>query len=128
MDIGLSIVLWSAFWVVDCTLRNRIRVQRPLHRRSADRADRAAPRQVRSCCDRRVSTSRSPFIDQVSKPVACAISQLDLQEPTKTKNDVFCELFASVLYHRDPDKVVDSFHQLADPEAQIRAHGQRHSR
>jgi regulator of protease activity HflC (stomatin/prohibitin superfamily) len=121
MDISLSIALWSAFWVVIALVAITAVFS------ALFTVDQQTVRIVQRLGKFvRVATAglnvKIPFIDQVSKPVSMRISQLDLQEPTKTKNDVFCEIFASVLYHRDPDKVVDSYYKLADPEAQIKAH------
>lgn len=121
MDISIATIGWSVFWVFVAlfgifTLKGTFFTVDQQTVRIVQRMGKFV----------RVATAglnmKIPFVDQVSKPVSMRISQLDLQEPTKTKNDVFCEIFASVLFHRDPDKVVDSYYKLADPEAQIKAH------
>lgn len=63
----------------------------------------------------------APF-QTVSGEESLRILQLDLEEQSKTKNDVFVNTHASIQYHVDPDRVQDAHYKLEDPEAQIKAH------
>lgn len=63
----------------------------------------------------------APF-QTVTKAISLRVMQLDLAEQTKTSNDVFVTIHASVQYHINPERVVDAHYKLADPAAQIKAH------
>jgi regulator of protease activity HflC (stomatin/prohibitin superfamily) len=62
-----------------------------------------------------------PFIDRISGRLSLRIQQLDVRIETKTKDNVFVVCVVSVQYYVLPDKVVDAFYKLQDPQAQITA-------
>lgn len=62
-----------------------------------------------------------PFIDRISGRVSLRIQQLDVKIETKTKDNVFVNVIASVQYYVLPGKVVDAFYKLQDPQGQITA-------
>jgi regulator of protease activity HflC (stomatin/prohibitin superfamily) len=62
-----------------------------------------------------------PFIDRVAGRPNLRIQQLDVKIETKTKDNVFVNVMVSVQYYILPDKVVDAFYKLQNPEEQITA-------
>ena len=60
-----------------------------------------------------------PFIDRVAGRISLRVRQLDVRVETKTKDNVFVFVIVSVQYFVIPDKVIDAFYRLQNPEAQI---------
>ncbi|HTE21741.1 MAG TPA: SPFH domain-containing protein [Candidatus Limnocylindria bacterium] len=60
-----------------------------------------------------------PFIDRISGRLSLRIQQLDVRIETKTKDNVFVVCVVSVQYYVLPEKVVDAFYRLQDPQQQI---------
>ncbi len=60
-----------------------------------------------------------PFIDRISGRLSLRVQQLDVKVETKTKDNVFVFIVVSVQYHVIPNKVVDAFYRLQNPQAQI---------
>ena len=64
---------------------------------------------------------RIPFIEKISGYVNLRLTQLDVEVETKTKDDVFVKIIASVQYRVLPDKIFSAFYILDDVEGQIQA-------
>ena len=62
-----------------------------------------------------------PLIDRIAGRVSLRVQQLDVRVETKTKDNVFVFVVVSVQYHVLPDKVVDAFYRLQNPQEQITA-------
>lgn len=62
-----------------------------------------------------------PLIDRIAGRVSLRIQQLDVRVETKTNDNVFVFVIVSVQYYVIPDKVVDAFYRLQNPQAQITA-------
>ncbi|MBP9693981.1 MAG: SPFH domain-containing protein [Alphaproteobacteria bacterium] len=62
-----------------------------------------------------------PFIESISGMVSLRLMQLDVEVETKTIDDVFVTIVASVQYRILPDKVYEAFYTLDNAEAQIQA-------
>lgn len=62
-----------------------------------------------------------PFIDAIVGKVSLRILQLDVDIETKTLDDVFVKILASVQYQVLDHKIYESFYTLDDPERQIEA-------
>jgi len=62
-----------------------------------------------------------PFVDRVAGRLSLRIQQLDVRIETKTKDNVFVVCVVSVQYYVLPEKVVEAFYKLQDPQAQITA-------
>ncbi len=60
-----------------------------------------------------------PLIDQISGRVSLRVQQLDVRVETKTKDNVFVNVVVSVQYFVLPDKVIDAFYRLQNPQEQI---------
>ncbi|HEY5668037.1 MAG TPA: SPFH domain-containing protein [Candidatus Saccharimonadales bacterium] len=65
---------------------------------------------------------KAPFIDRVVGKPSLRIQQLDVEIETKTKDNVFVRCVVSVQYSILPDKVVDAFYKLQNPQEQITAY------
>lgn len=72
---------------------------------------------------RRIASSglnvKIPLIDRIAGRASLRIQQLDVRVETKTKDNVFVFVVVSVQYFVLPDKVVDAFYKLQNPQAQI---------
>jgi len=64
---------------------------------------------------------RIPFVDRISGYVNLRLTQLDVEVETKTQDDVFVKITASVQYRVLPDKIFAAFYTLDDVEGQIQA-------
>jgi regulator of protease activity HflC (stomatin/prohibitin superfamily) len=64
---------------------------------------------------------RIPVIDMKAGTVSLRLNQLDVDVETKTQDDVFVKVTASVQYKVLPDKIYDAFYILNNPESQIQA-------
>ena len=62
---------------------------------------------------------RIPLIDRVAGRLSLRVRQLDVRVETKTKDNVFLFVIVSVQYYVIPEKIVDAFYKLQNPEAQI---------
>lgn len=62
---------------------------------------------------------RIPIIDRVAGRLSLRVRQLDVRVETKTKDNVFVFVIVSVQYYVIPEKIVDAFYKLQNPEAQI---------
>lgn len=62
---------------------------------------------------------RIPLIDRVAGRLSLRVRQLDVRVETKTKDNVFVFVIVSVQYYVIPEKIVDAFYKLQNPEAQI---------
>src|SRR5690606_16588736 len=60
-----------------------------------------------------------PIIDRIAGRLNLRIQQLDVRVETKTKDNVFVFVVVSVQYYVLPNKTVDAFYRLQDPQAQI---------
>ncbi|CAN5629645.1 SPFH domain-containing protein [soil metagenome] len=60
-----------------------------------------------------------PLIDRISGRLSLRVQQLDVRVETKTKDNVFVFVVVSVQYYVLPDKVVDAFYRLQNPQEQI---------
>jgi regulator of protease activity HflC (stomatin/prohibitin superfamily) len=60
-----------------------------------------------------------PFIDRIAGRLSLRVQQLDVRVETKTKDNVFVFVVVSVQYYVLPDKVVDAFYRLQNPQGQI---------
>jgi regulator of protease activity HflC (stomatin/prohibitin superfamily) len=60
-----------------------------------------------------------PVIDRVAGKLSLRIQQLDVRVETKTKDNVFVFVVVSVQYYVLPEKVLDAFYRLQNPQAQI---------
>ena len=62
------------------------------------------------------------LVERIAGTVSLRIQQLDVRVETKTKDNVFVNVVVSVQYYVIPDKVVDAFYKLQQPESQIRSY------
>lgn len=62
---------------------------------------------------------RIPLIDRIAGRISLRVRQLDVRVETKTKDNVFVFVVVSVQFFVIPEKVVDAFYKLQDPEGQI---------
>ncbi|MCP5322771.1 MAG: SPFH domain-containing protein [Candidatus Paracaedibacteraceae bacterium] len=62
-----------------------------------------------------------PFIDRIQGRVSLRIKQLDVAVETKTLDNVFVDIVASVQYRVLPNKVYEAFYILDNADAQIQA-------
>ncbi len=60
-----------------------------------------------------------PLVDRVAGRLSLRVQQLDVRVETKTKDNVFVFVIVSVQYHVLPNKVVDAFYKLQNPQQQI---------
>jgi regulator of protease activity HflC (stomatin/prohibitin superfamily) len=60
-----------------------------------------------------------PFIDNIAGRLSLRIQQLDVRVETKTKDNVFVFVVVSVQYFVLPEKVIDAFYRLQNPQEQI---------
>ncbi len=60
-----------------------------------------------------------PLIDRIAGRASLRIQQLDVRVETKTKDNVFVFVVVSVQYNVLPDKVLDAFYRLQNPQQQI---------
>lgn len=60
-----------------------------------------------------------PIIDRIAGRLSLRIQQLDVRVETKTNDNVFVFVVVSVQYYVLPDKVIDAFYRLQNPQAQI---------
>lgn len=63
-----------------------------------------------------------PFIDQIQGRVSLRVKQLDVAVETKTLDNVFVDIVASVQYRVLPEKVYKAFYVLDNADAQIQAY------
>lgn len=64
---------------------------------------------------------RIPFIEKIRGYVNLRLTQLDVEVETKTQDDVFVKITASVQFRVLPDKIFAAFYTLDDVEGQIQA-------
>lgn len=62
-----------------------------------------------------------PFVDQIQGRVTLRLKQLDVAVETKTLDNVFVDIVASVQYRVLPNKVYEAFYILDNADAQIQA-------
>lgn len=60
-----------------------------------------------------------PLIDRIAGRLSLRVQQLDVRVETKTKDNVFVFVVVSVQYYVVPEKVVDAFYRLQNPQGQI---------
>lgn len=60
-----------------------------------------------------------PLIDRIAGRLSLRVQQLDVRVETKTKDNVFVFVIVSVQYYVIPEKVVDAFYRLQNPQGQI---------
>lgn len=60
-----------------------------------------------------------PLVDRVAGRLSLRVQQLDVRVETKTKDNVFVFVIVSVQYHVLPNKVVEAFYKLQNPQTQI---------
>lgn len=65
--------------------------------------------------------AKMPFIDTISGAVNLRICQLNVAVETKTLDNVFVDIVASVQYRVLPSKVYEAFYVLQDAETQIQS-------
>lgn len=63
-----------------------------------------------------------PFVDRIQGRVTLRLKQLDVAVETKTLDNVFVDIVASVQYRVLPDKVYKAFYTLDNADAQIQAY------
>ncbi|QOL19518.1 SPFH domain-containing protein [Candidatus Bodocaedibacter vickermanii] len=63
-----------------------------------------------------------PFVDRIQGRVTLRLKQLDVAVETKTLDNVFVDIVASVQYRVLPDKVYKAFYILDNADAQIQAY------
>ena len=63
-----------------------------------------------------------PLIDQIAGKLSLRVRQLDVRVETKTKDNVFVFVVVSVQFYVLPEKVVDAFYRLQNPQEQITAY------
>lgn len=63
-----------------------------------------------------------PFIEKIGGHVNLRLVQLDVEVETKTQDDVFVKVTASVQYRVIPGKVYEAFYTLENPEQQIQSY------
>lgn len=64
---------------------------------------------------------RIPFIESIRGQVTLRLMQLDVELETKTQDNVFVKITASVQYRVLPEKAYEAFYTLDDAEGQIRS-------
>lgn len=62
------------------------------------------------------------FGEGIAGTISLRVKQLEIQIPTKTKDNVFVELSVVVQYQVLPDSVYDAFYRLNNSEEQITAY------
>ena len=62
---------------------------------------------------------RIPLIDRIAGRISLRVRQMDVRVETKTKDNVYVFVVVSVQFFVIPEKVVDAFYKLQDPEGQI---------
>ena len=65
---------------------------------------------------------KTPFIDNITKPVSLRVQQLEVNIESKTKDNVFVNVPVAVQYQIEKDQVVAAYYELSNPEAQIRSY------
>jgi regulator of protease activity HflC (stomatin/prohibitin superfamily) len=60
-----------------------------------------------------------PWLDLIAGRIDLCVQQVALDVETKTKDNVFVKIPASVEYHVIADKVYEAFYKLANPRQQI---------
>jgi regulator of protease activity HflC (stomatin/prohibitin superfamily) len=63
-----------------------------------------------------------PIIDKIAGKPSLRVFQLDNDIPTKTKDNVFANIYVAVQYRINKSNVVDAWYQLDNPVAQITAY------
>jgi regulator of protease activity HflC (stomatin/prohibitin superfamily) len=63
-----------------------------------------------------------PIIDRIAGKPSLRVFQLDNDIPTKTKDNVFANIYVAVQYRINKSNVVDAWYQLDNPVAQITAY------
>jgi regulator of protease activity HflC (stomatin/prohibitin superfamily) len=65
-----------------------------------------------------------PFVDQIVKKRSLRIQQLDVRVSTKTKDNVFVDIVASVQYkvNNNKDSIYNSYYELENEEEQINSY------
>jgi regulator of protease activity HflC (stomatin/prohibitin superfamily) len=66
--------------------------------------------------------AKIPLIEKKAGTVSLRVQQLDLQIETKTRDNVFVLVLVSVQYAVIPERAVDAWYRLEDPEAQIKSY------
>lgn len=62
-----------------------------------------------------------PLVEQIRGRLSLRLNQLDVEVETKTEDDVFIKITASVQYRVLPEKIYSAFYTLYDAEGQIQA-------
>lgn len=65
---------------------------------------------------------KTPFIDNITRPVSLRVQQLEVNIESKTKDNVFVTVPVAVQYQIEKDQVVAAYYELSNPEAQIRSY------
>ncbi|GAA4528543.1 SPFH domain-containing protein [Brachybacterium paraconglomeratum] len=65
---------------------------------------------------------KTPFIDNITKPVSLRVQQLEVNIESKTKDNVFVNVPVAVQYQIEKEQVVAAYYELSNPEAQIRSY------
>lgn len=65
---------------------------------------------------------KTPFIDNITRPVSLRVQQLEVNIESKTKDNVFVTVPVAVQYQIQKDQVVAAYYELSNPEAQIRSY------
>lgn len=65
---------------------------------------------------------KTPFIDNITRPVSLRVQQLEVNIESKTKDNVFVTVPVAVQYQIQQDQVVAAYYELSNPEAQIRSY------
>jgi regulator of protease activity HflC (stomatin/prohibitin superfamily) len=63
-----------------------------------------------------------PLIDKIAGRLSLRVQQLDVRVETKTKDNVFVLVVVSVQYHVLPEKIIDAFYRLQNPQEQVTAY------
>jgi regulator of protease activity HflC (stomatin/prohibitin superfamily) len=63
-----------------------------------------------------------PILDKIAGKPSLRVFQLDNDIPTKTKDNVFANIYVAVQYRINKSNVVDAWYQLDNPVAQITAY------
>lgn len=65
---------------------------------------------------------KTPFIDNITRPVSLRVQQLEVNIESKTKDNVFVTVPVAVQYQIQQEQVVAAYYELSNPEAQIRSY------
>lgn len=64
---------------------------------------------------------RIPFIDRQAGQITLRLNQMDVEVETKTQDNVFVKITASIQYRILENKIYEAFYTLNDPEMQIQS-------